>query len=63
MYTTKNKEIMIIKLRILLLFATVSVFTACDEDGGINFFTLDQDIAFGKQMDSVILANPSDTSF
>ena len=62
MYTTKNKEIMIRKLRILLLFATVSVFTACDEDGGINFFTLDQDIAFGKQMDSVILANPSEYS-
>lgn len=48
------------KLLVFLMLATVSIFTACDKDGGINIFTLDQDIAFGEQLDSTILATPSE---
>lgn len=42
---------------ILLTFA-LGVFTSCDE-GTLNFFTLDQDIQFGQQLDSAILADPA----
>ena len=41
---------------IALLLAVLS----CDKDTGINFFTLQQDIEFGDQMDSIIRANPAD---
>ncbi|MGB4133577.1 MAG: M48 family metalloprotease, partial [Tenuifilaceae bacterium] len=45
--------------RLLILaipFALLS-FHGCDE-GKVNFFTVDQDIQFGKQLDSAILADP-----
>ncbi|MDX9771344.1 MAG: M48 family metalloprotease [Tenuifilaceae bacterium] len=43
---------------LLLLFpAIVLLVTSCD-DGKVNFFTLDDDIAFGQQLDSTIMADP-----
>lgn len=43
---------------LIVLFAWVAVgLTSCD-DGKINIFTLEQDIAFGMQVDSSILADP-----
>lgn len=36
---------------------TLLLLTGCD-DGKLNFFTLEQDIAFGWQLDSTILAEP-----
>lgn len=45
------------KLLLLSLFVLV-LFTGCDE-GTLNFFTLDQDIQFGQQLDSAILADPA----
>ena len=50
---------MMIMKRLLILaipFALLS-FHGCDE-GKVNFFTVDQDIQFGKQLDSAILADP-----
>lgn len=37
---------------------TILSLTGCD-DGKLNFFTLEQDIAFGKQLDSTVLADPA----
>ena len=37
----------------------VFTLSSC-EDGGVNFFSISQDIAFGEQMDSTILANPEE---
>lgn len=51
-----KKQIAILLMILLPAFA----FMSCEEGGGINLFTLDQDIAFGKQLDSAILANPTE---
>ncbi|MDY0198283.1 MAG: M48 family metalloprotease [Tenuifilaceae bacterium] len=37
---------------------TLLTLSGCD-DGKLNFFTLEQDIAFGMQLDSTILAEPA----
>jgi predicted Zn-dependent protease len=33
---------------------------SCDEDGGINFFTVEQDIEFGEEFHTQLLANPTE---
>lgn len=45
--------------RILLALTTLVMLSSCSDDG-INFFTLEQDIQFGAQLDSAILANPNE---
>jgi beta-barrel assembly-enhancing protease len=45
------------KLIIILISVVAIGLTGCD-DGKVNFFTVDQDIEFGRQLDSAILANP-----
>ena len=45
---------------ILMMALPLATFTGCGEDGGINFFTISQDVAFGKQLDSSIVANPTE---
>ncbi len=37
----------------------ISCFTGCKKDQKFNLFTLKQDIEFGRQLDSTILADPS----
>jgi predicted Zn-dependent protease len=45
--------------RIIIYYLAISLvsFYGCDE-GKVNFFSLDQDIQFGQQLDSAILADP-----
>jgi len=45
------------KVLISVLSLCLFAFYGCDE-GKVNFFTLDQDIQFGMQLDSAILADP-----
>jgi len=44
----------------LLFIIGVFLFTACDANGNLNFFSLQDDIDFGKQLDEEILANPAE---
>lgn len=37
-----------------------AIFTSSCDDGKLNFFTVEQDIEFGMQLDSTVLANPSE---
>src|SRR5512135_2310772 len=48
------------KLRFLIVCVVIVAITSCSKDNGINFFTVNQDIAFGAQLDSTILANPAE---
>lgn len=41
----------------VLLTAITGFFTACDDDGGLNIFTLEQDKQFGEDFDQEILNN------
>lgn len=44
---------------LLSLIALIAfTFVGCD-DGKVNFFTVDQDIMFGQQLDSAVLADPT----
>lgn len=43
--------------RFVIVLSAVIMLSGCSEDG-INFFTVDQDIQFGEQLDSAIMANP-----
>ena len=45
--------------RILLVLTSLVMLSSCSDDD-INFFTLEQDIQFGAQLDSAILANPKE---
>ena len=45
---------LLVLMMVVIPFAT---FTGCSKDGGINLFTLQQDIEFGRQLDSAIMAN------
>lgn len=45
------------KTLIVLMVFPILLLSGCD-DGKLNFFTLEQDIAFGQQLDSAILADP-----
>lgn len=42
----------------LLVFGLIA--TSCSKDGSVNFFSVNQDVEFGRQMDSTILANPNE---
>lgn len=49
--------------KLLLLFAAVATFSMCSKDSDdhtFNIFTVQDDIALGKQTDSTIMANPSE---
>jgi beta-barrel assembly-enhancing protease len=49
------------KLFIVSLFIGItSIMISCDEDGGINFFTVEQDIEFGEEFHLQLLANPAE---
>ncbi len=43
-----------------LLLGLSSLFYSCDEDGGINLFTVEQDIEFGEEFHTQLLANPTE---
>ncbi len=43
----------------MLIFPAIS-YQGCEKDGGFNIFTVQQDIDFGKQLDSAIAANPTE---
>lgn len=45
------------RVKILIISLAFLAINSCD-DGKLNFFTVDQDIAFGWQLDSMILADP-----
>jgi len=51
------------KTKILFLSVLIglsSLFYSCDEDGGINIFTVEQDIEFGEEFHNQLLANPTE---
>lgn len=43
-----------------LLLGLSSLFYSCDEDGGINLFTVEQDIEFGEEFHTQLLANQAE---
>lgn len=45
--------------RVLLVLVSLLSLSSCSDDG-INFFTLEQDMQFGAQLDSTIMANPNE---
>lgn len=45
--------------RLFWVLTSVILLSSCSDDG-INFFTLEQDIQFGAQLDSAIMANPAE---
>ncbi|MDI3527330.1 MAG: hypothetical protein PWR03_1513 [Tenuifilum sp.] len=45
--------------KLFVAFAIVAGLSGCSDDG-INFFTLEQDMKFGEQLDSAIIANPDE---
>ncbi len=45
--------------RLLPVLLSLVLLSGCSDDG-INFFTLDQDVQFGAQLDSAIMANPGE---
>lgn len=45
--------------RLFWVLTSMILLSSCSDDG-INFFTLEQDIQFGEQLDSAILANPNE---
>lgn len=50
------------KLRIKILMSVLFILSliACDEDGSINIFSLQDDIDFGEQFQNEIVQNPTD---
>lgn len=48
------------KLKFYLIGAFVLALAGCSKDNDLNFFTVNQDIEFGAQLDSTILANPAE---
>lgn len=48
------------KIRIYLIGALVLALAGCSKDNDLNFFTVNQDIEFGAQLDSTILVNPAE---
>jgi len=50
-----------IRILFFILLATgTGIFTSCDNDNGLNIFTLEQDRKFGRQFDNQITADTSD---
>lgn len=51
----------IVKLSIIPgIILTVILFTQCEEDRGLNLFSLNQDMEFGRIMDSTIKSDPNE---
>ncbi len=48
------------KLRFCLIGMAVLTIAGCSKDKDLNFFSVKQDIEFGAQLDSTILANPAE---
>jgi predicted Zn-dependent protease len=46
------------KYAVMVCMVALAVILGCSKDKDLNFFTVSQDIAFGEQLDSAILANP-----
>lgn len=49
-----------VKIFIWVIGAMLLTFVSCSEEGGVNVFTLEQDIELGEQMDSLIQNTPED---
>lgn len=51
-----------VKKKIVYLYACLLLFTstACDKDGSINVFSVEQDVELGKQVSAEIEANPAE---
>ncbi len=50
-----------IRILFFILLATgTGIFTSCDNDDGLNIFTLEQDRKFGREFDNQITADTSD---
>lgn len=48
-------------IQLLIPIAIIAIFSAsCDNDRGVNLFSLNQDIEFGEVMDSTIKADPNE---
>jgi predicted Zn-dependent protease len=48
------------KLLVLLLALLSAVYVSCDPDGGVNLFSIQDDIELGQQLRDEILANPAE---
>lgn len=48
------------KVSTYLFIAAIVLFTQCSKDGKINVFSVQDDIAFGAQLDSTIVNTPSE---
>jgi len=49
------------KAYIILVFVIfMTTLNSCDEDGGLNFFTLEQDIEFGEEFHNQLMNNPEE---
>jgi len=46
--------------KLVLGICIVTFGLSCSKDGDVNFFSKNDDIAFGKQLDSTILADPTE---
>ncbi|HEX3009038.1 MAG TPA: M48 family metallopeptidase [Bacteroidales bacterium] len=49
-----------VKILLVMICSSMLLFTACNKDEGVNFFSLQQDKDFGKQMSDEIAANPTE---
>jgi len=48
------------KYAVMACVIALATIMGCSKDKDLNFFSVGQDIAFGEQLDSAILANPAD---
>ena len=48
------------KYAVMVCVIALAVIMGCSKDKDLNFFSVGQDIAFGEQLDSAILANPAE---
>ncbi|MBN2813371.1 MAG: M48 family metalloprotease [Bacteroidales bacterium] len=51
---------MMSKLSVFFVGMAMLAIFACSKDNDLNFFTVSQDIAFGEQLDSAVLASPDE---
>jgi predicted Zn-dependent protease len=45
------------RISLYLMIFTIVIVSNCSKDGDVNIFTVNQDIAFGKQVDSLVRAD------
>lgn len=50
----------VMKKLVLILSVSILFFASCSKDGDVNLFSVQDDIKFGKQLDSTILADPNE---